>query len=102
MRRKGSASEPGPKFWEAERHVIEDRVLPGFDEKFARFSETDRARVKRMIRDKLAVIATLTARHMDTHGERTQARSKYLQAIRLAPLSPGIWYRFARHLARVA
>jgi len=96
-KREGSASHPGLAWYEAERHVLEDYVLPNLDDWYEDVSASERQRFRLLLRRKLGIIASLEGACLDAVGRKAEAKSKHRQAIRDAP-SKGAFVRFLRHL----
>jgi glycosyltransferase involved in cell wall biosynthesis len=100
-KRPGSASAPNSAWYQAERQVLEEHVLPNFDRLYTRFDPADRLRFRAVIDQKLGVIASLEAEALDHEGDRARARSLHLEAIRRSPTRKGAWLRLGKHLAGI-
>ncbi len=97
----GSASTPNAAWYEAERHVIEDLILPEFDRLYQRFTHEHRDHFRTLVQKKLGAIASLQAEALDREGRRSEARKLHLHALRQSPLKKGSWLRLGKHLAHL-
>lgn len=91
-----SASTPNLAWYRAERHVLEDHVLPSFDSWYDRLPVETRERFRAVIRRKLGVIASLEAACLDADGRRSEARTRHREALKAAP-TKGAILRYFRH-----
>jgi glycosyltransferase involved in cell wall biosynthesis len=94
LRRPGSASAPTADWFDGERQILEERILPRFDELYARIP--DRGRFRRAIHRKLGTIASLQAQALERQGLHRSARPLHLEAVRRNPTRGAVW-RCARH-----
>jgi glycosyltransferase involved in cell wall biosynthesis len=98
VKREGSASAARSSWYEGERRILEDFVLPEFNDLYGRYAAEDRERIRKSIRRKLAAISSLQAEAYDREGRHDEARRCHLEALRKAPAMKGGWYRAAKHL----
>jgi glycosyltransferase involved in cell wall biosynthesis len=96
---EGSESSPTVAWYRAERRVLEEFLLPSFDEWYGAYPEAERARYRRIVRRKLGRIASLEGAQLDAGGQRGEAFRQHVQALRSAP-TKGALLRFVRHLVR--
>jgi glycosyltransferase involved in cell wall biosynthesis len=98
--RPESESTPTVAWYRAERRVLEEFVLPAFDDWYGRLPAETRERYRQVARRKLGLIASLEAAQLDATGERSAAFRHHVEALRSAP-TRGALLRFARHLVRL-
>lgn len=95
-----SASTPDARWYAAERHVLEDHLLPNLDGWYARLPSETRERFRGVVRRKLGLIASLEAECLDREGRRDEAWERHRVALRQAP-TKGALVRYFRHLTRL-
>jgi hypothetical protein len=99
LKHEGSASTPNSAWYEGERRVLEDIILPQFDSLYASYQRDVRERFKYKLRFKLGAIASLKAEALAREGRRLEAWPLHLEAIRKSPTRKGAWMRLGKHLA---
>jgi glycosyltransferase involved in cell wall biosynthesis len=101
MRRPGSTSSPTRSYYNFERSVIEDYVLPKLDTLYPDFTPAERALYLRETKKKLGLIKSLFATWQDYECGHAEAMATHRAAVRLAPTLKGVWYRYLRSALRI-
>ncbi|MFY9234816.1 MAG: glycosyltransferase family 2 protein [Fimbriimonadaceae bacterium] len=88
-----SLANAGFSFHDAQRYVLEEKVLPRFDELFARLDEHRRASYRRKLLRALGVSYSAMGKALLKQGKVHEAREMGRKAIRLAPGVARVWTR---------
>jgi glycosyltransferase involved in cell wall biosynthesis len=100
FRRSDSTSSSGQTAHAHGMGIYTDQVLPNFDAWFAHVSEAERRKFRRKIERKVGYGLSILANHLDVDGQLNEAKAMHARALRMNPYSKGVWYRWARSLAR--
>lgn len=101
MRRPGSTSAPNRRYYDFERSVLEDYVLPRFDSLYPDFTVQERSMYLRETNKKLGLIKSLLATWQDFEVGHSEALQTHRAAVKLAPTLKGVWYRYLRSALRI-
>lgn len=82
--RESSLANAGMRFHEAQRYLLEDKILPRAAELFARLDARQRARYERLLRRQLGVVCSSLARELKRAGQPREARMMSRKALRYA------------------
>lgn len=94
--RSSSLANAGLRFHEGQRYVLEEKILPRFDEIFGRVPRQRREPYLRMLRERLGIALSSMAKHLDKEGDKAEARALHRRAVRLAPRVFRVWSRTLR------
>ena len=94
--RAASLANAGFRFHDGQRHVLEDKILPRFDELFASVRTERGERYRGLLQTSLGVALSSMAKHLGAQGERAEARALHRRAARLAPGVLRVWTRMLR------
>jgi glycosyltransferase involved in cell wall biosynthesis len=94
--RSASLANAGYAFHKAQRDLLQEHVLPRFDELFARCDRAQQKRYKRMIHRNIGIASSSMAKHLQRMGRKDEARILHREALRLAGTVPRVWTRALR------
>jgi len=91
--RSASLANAGLVFHKAQYDLLTDRILPRFDEIFARCDEGAKKKYKRMIQRDRGLAASSMAKYLQKMGRREEAKTLHREAMHLAGAVPRVWTR---------
>jgi glycosyltransferase involved in cell wall biosynthesis len=91
-----SLANAGYRFHEAQRYLLQEKILPRFDELFGNEPPNERRMYRRMLDKDLGIALSSMAKYLDKQGKRDEARDLHRQAVKLAPNVFRIWTRMLR------
>jgi hypothetical protein len=91
-----SLANAGFRFHEAQRYLLEEKILPRFDELFARVEPAKRTQYRRLLVRDLGIALSSMAKYLGKQGRSAEARELHRQAVKLAPNVFRIWTRMLR------
>ncbi|MFY9233273.1 MAG: glycosyltransferase [Fimbriimonadaceae bacterium] len=95
--RAGANSEPGLKFFEAERYVIEERFLPDFGAFTPDITDAERAHYRSILRKSLGRTKRTIAHFARLSGDRNLAMRMHREAIACDPLNVPFWLSWVKN-----
>ena len=91
--RAASLANAGLVFHKAQYDLLTDRILPRFEELFARCDDAARKKYKRMIQRDRGLAVSSMAKHLQKLGRRDEAKALHREAMHLAGAVPRVWTR---------
>lgn len=88
-----SLANAGYSFYDAQRYVLEEKILPRFDELFSRLDPRRRASYEKKLTRALGVSYSAMGKALLKQGKTQEAREMGRKAIRLAPGVARVWTR---------
>jgi glycosyltransferase involved in cell wall biosynthesis len=98
--RAQSLANAGYTFHKAQHDLLQDWILPRFEELFARCGASQREKYRKMILKDIGIAASSMAKHLGKMGRREEAKELHRKAMSLAGSVPRVWTRALRSRLR--
>jgi glycosyltransferase involved in cell wall biosynthesis len=95
-----SLANAGFRFHDAQRYLLEEKILPYVDELMERLQPLQRQHYVKLIRRDIGVALSSMAKYLDKEGRRDEALILHKRAIRMAPGVLRVWMRRLRRAVR--